>query len=157
MTSTPTHMYLSAGAIQAERFLVDHDCRFQRRRIDVSVPGTILWTSRVKTSTKYCPAHGPLLSHLVSKLSIFLNMAVVISALVLAIAGQGVSQLTGRGFPDCSSGPLKNNTVCDLSAGESNQSNSIRSELTTTRPSDKSHRPHQCLHLGREAEQHWSC
>ena len=35
----------------------------------------------------------------------------------LALVGQAAAQLTGRGFPDCNNGPLKNNTVCNKSAG----------------------------------------
>ncbi|KAK4545522.1 hypothetical protein LTR36_002872 [Oleoguttula mirabilis] len=43
-------------------------------------------------------------------------MSTIIGAAILVLAGQAASQLAGRGFPDCINGPLKNNTVCDLSA-----------------------------------------
>jgi hypothetical protein len=45
------------------------------------------------------------------------NMSAALSVALLALAGHAASQLTGRGFPDCTNGPLKNNTVCDTSAG----------------------------------------
>lgn len=36
----------------------------------------------------------------------------------LALAASTTAQLEGRGFPDCENGPLRNNTVCNTSAGE---------------------------------------
>lgn len=36
----------------------------------------------------------------------------------LAFAEFAFAQLEGRGFPDCQNGPLKNNAVCDQSAGK---------------------------------------
>jgi hypothetical protein len=48
-----------------------------------------------------------------------LNMAATLSAIVLAFAAQTVvGQLADRGFPDCANGPLKDNLVCDMTAGE---------------------------------------
>lgn len=44
-------------------------------------------------------------------------MAVLSFTVVLALAIGASAQLEGRGFPDCQNGPLKNNTVCDKSAG----------------------------------------
>ena len=44
-------------------------------------------------------------------------MSAVLGAAVLALAGRAVAQLEGRGFPDCENGPLRDNTVCDMSAG----------------------------------------
>lgn len=43
----------------------------------------------------------------------------MLSKLVLpsTLLGLAAGQLTGRGFPDCDNGPLKNNKVCDKSAG----------------------------------------
>lgn len=45
-------------------------------------------------------------------------MASIIAVSVLALAAGAHAQLEGRGFPDCTNGPLKNNTVCDTTAGE---------------------------------------
>lgn len=46
-------------------------------------------------------------------------MSTILGAAVLAgLAGQSFAQLEGRGFPDCENGPLKNNMVCDQSAGK---------------------------------------
>lgn len=45
-------------------------------------------------------------------------MFALIGPAILALAGHSVAQLTGRGFPDCNNGPLKNNKVCDTSAGK---------------------------------------
>lgn len=36
---------------------------------------------------------------------------------LFALFGQSAAQLTGRRFPNCDTGPLKNNTVCHKSAG----------------------------------------
>jgi beta-D-xylosidase 4 len=40
----------------------------------------------------------------------------LLAASVLALAAHASAQLTGRGFPDCTNGPLKSNVVCDTSA-----------------------------------------
>ena len=42
-------------------------------------------------------------------------MASTLIVAALAFAGQAYAQ--SRGFPDCVNGPLKNNTVCDVTAG----------------------------------------
>ena len=46
-----------------------------------------------------------------------LNMSTVFGAALLALVGCSTAQLTGRGFPNCNSAPLKNNKVCDTSLG----------------------------------------
>ena len=58
-------------------------------------------------------------------------MAFSTVALVLAIAGFAAAQLTGRGFPDCSQGPLKNNKVCDLSLDPLTRATALISAFTT--------------------------
>ena len=44
-------------------------------------------------------------------------MLLLLGTAAVGFAGLCAAQLTGRGFPDCDNGPLKNNTVCDQSAG----------------------------------------
>jgi hypothetical protein len=44
-------------------------------------------------------------------------MDFMLKATLLALAGQAVGQLVGRGFPNCNTAPLKNNKVCDTSLG----------------------------------------
>lgn len=58
-------------------------------------------------------------------------LVLLLGSAVLALAGRSTAQLTGRGFPNCDSGPLKNNTVCDKSAGISTTFYNITQSLDT--------------------------
>ena len=53
-------------------------------------------------------------------------MAFLTTAVALLGAGYAAAQLEGRGFPDCSQGPLSSNDVCDTSLGM------FRSHLVTS-------------------------
>ncbi|CAK1355455.1 unnamed protein product [Cercospora beticola] len=49
---------------------------------------------------------------------------------VLAFAAQAWAQLEGRGFPDCSNGPLQNNDVCDQSLDPVTRARALIAEFT---------------------------
>lgn len=74
---------------------------------------------------------------------------------ILAFTASATAQLQGRGFPDCENGPLKNNTVCNTSAGEYPDSCADLSLTTRHRSIVKSKGVDQCIYVGREAEQYW--
>jgi len=46
-------------------------------------------------------------------------MVVITAAVTLALSGYAAAQLEGRGFPNCQSGPLSDNDVCNTSLGKS--------------------------------------
>lgn len=50
--------------------------------------------------------------------------------LVLALAAQAWAQLEGRGFPDCTNGPLKGNGVCDVSLDPTTRAKALIAEFT---------------------------
>ncbi|KXT09436.1 hypothetical protein AC579_5988 [Pseudocercospora musae] len=57
-------------------------------------------------------------------------MASIIAASVLALAAGAHTQLAGRGFPDCTNGPLRNNAVCDITADPLTRAKALISEFT---------------------------
>ncbi|KAI7368956.1 1,4-beta-D-xylosidase [Hortaea werneckii] len=57
-------------------------------------------------------------------------MSAVLGAAVLALAGRAVAQLEGRGFPDCENGPLRDNTVCDMSADPLERATALINAMT---------------------------
>jgi hypothetical protein len=59
-------------------------------------------------------------------------------------------------FPDCSNGPLRNETVCDKNLGKAKiKLWLVVSLLIVSRPIDQGDLLNQAFHLGGEAQQHW--
>lgn len=85
-------------------------------------------------------------------------MAAILVVAVLALVGQVTAQAendSGRGFPDCVNGPLKNNTVCDQSAGKSLYVKDTVYRLTRHRSTGKGNCFDQSIHPSREDQQYW--
>ena len=80
-------------------------------------------------------------------------MAIPLLLATLAVAGHTGAQAT-RGFPDCINGPLKNNTVCDTTAGMNTQHWQNLATDQDHRSFGTSHSTDSTLHPRREAKQH---
>jgi len=57
-------------------------------------------------------------------------MSLLLSTAVLGLATAALAQLEGRGFPDCQNGPLRNNTVCDLTADPLTRATALINAMT---------------------------